>query len=1126
MITDENNRSITITSNMYIDLTNIFVGLTPYPLTFYVQSQQDTSIPRPSIKIEQPVDTLNSYSRYAFYIYNKYLVINPDYRGIDYTVNVTAKDKFLSKPYTFTITENEFPPLYPSHNDIRIVLGRLNTNSVTLNLDDYYEYEHINYSINDVITKNSYTITGEYIIEPDIPNTPTLTNVLSVYPFFDNYPIHHDEYNNIPIHINVYSSPFTTYNSFTDNNTSNKSFIVNLSQFNTEYLHTSNIDELSIDVSHNIQRSNMFNQDTPLYELLNHSNIHIYPDYRDSSYSIILTGTGSNTYSHDNIYELFITEIAPPPPIHSGYYIFTDKVLFKNKERTFDMSMFFKQQSIDTVNNDITHLYYIATITSYSTFTYNQTTKQYIEHIEDVSNIPDNTHYIDNNKLVVTPMYRFISYLIEVHAYDPYYHTKSELPVIITVNEDRPLKLDLANLIKDIDSLGNSRLIYDLSKQIVNPFNTPLQYTLEISPSSIRPSYITCNQSVTLETTDIATELIVDGDFRDTNYTVSVNIVNPEYPQFPADISFSVTEISAPPPTPIDDFYLVQDLLSNTEFVVELDQLFSSTITEPPFKYNIVSNLPDKLNPQYQIDENKLVINPDLRGTSFNIYIVAIDSVYSTCNLDNFIRIKYTERPSVEIIDYFPLKTGNDILTIELYDYFRSPINNQLLFTEETATDTLEQLRPSYIFPDTPPVYLAGSSLTITPDYRDISYTVTVTCVDPQYPDFMQTLVLTVQEDKPPMMAPIQDKIYINKEEIIQEEKAILYNLEDFFANSPYYVPYYMFDDNEPSIPWIQLIDDTVLVIEKIPEITTSLTVKVVAKDIDNNVISSIPIAFTILHVPIISIDNLMNTEHVFNLTNNVPFDLNNEKYEITDIVRDYIDFVSINNYSNLTVKPDLRDISYNIKISQKNTLTSIQIFSLYFSITELPPYTTTLTPSTSHYTINMVQTDTSKMTDMYLDYFTPTKGNMVFSINSNSDVPREPYYITEPAYILNTDNGQITFTQNFRNSSYNIILDVYTSEKYIPVQIHHTVNEPEIYPILLSSSSIDVSNLTTCNVSINIEKNFRNYLYFYELDYSVTINSNNTIITNDIDSNTLYMYDADTNLLTFTLIIVELTMN
>ena len=120
MITDEDNINIHLTSNMYIDLTNIYVGLTPYPLTFYIQD--DTEYPRSSIQIIQPLDIFNSDSKDAFYIYNKYLIVNPDYRGTNYSIHVVAKDKFLSKPYTFNITENPFPSIYPTHNDIVVVL--------------------------------------------------------------------------------------------------------------------------------------------------------------------------------------------------------------------------------------------------------------------------------------------------------------------------------------------------------------------------------------------------------------------------------------------------------------------------------------------------------------------------------------------------------------------------------------------------------------------------------------------------------------------------------------------------------------------------------------------------------------------------------------------------------------------------------------------------------------------------------------------------------------------------------------------------------------------------------------------------------------------------------------------
>ena len=537
------------------------------------------------MQIIQKPDQFDNTNKSPFYIYSKYIIISPDYRNISYSINITSQDRFKSKPYSINITELPFPHVQATQSNIDVITGYLNSNTVSIPLDNYFipTVLPISYLVDySYSTNNIYTIQEPYMPSHNSPNIPTLSKTLTVQPFFENYPTLLDEHYIAPININIFQSPQYTYNSIQYHNISNIPISIDLTQF--DILPYIIFDYTKINLQFNTNkdlRDNFLSPHLPLYNL-NTSNLTIYPDYRDTQYSIQIISQYDTSYAESNIYDIHISESTPNKPIHSEFYIFTEDIVFKNKNRSFDLSLFFKETNHSHIynSNTLKPLYFQSSIIAYSTYTYDIESKSYTEIKQPIENIPENIFFLDNSNITITPYYRFISYIVQIDAFDPYYHTKCDIPIHITVNEDRPLKLDLNNIIPDIYGLTDSILIFNLNDYIINPFNTPLSFSSS-SPTTLRQSLQTSNPPFTL----LNNILTIEGDYRNTNYTINVNIVNPQYPNFPADMKIQIQEISAPPPYPINNSFEYPTHLTINTISYNLDQLFNSDITSAPFNY-------------------------------------------------------------------------------------------------------------------------------------------------------------------------------------------------------------------------------------------------------------------------------------------------------------------------------------------------------------------------------------------------------------------------------------------------------------------------------------------------------------------------------------------------------------
>ena len=403
--------------------------------------------------------------------------------------------------------------------------------------------------------------------------------------------------------------------------------------------------------------------------------------------------------------------------------------------------------------------------------------------------------------------------------------------------------------------------------------------------------------------------------------------------------------------------------------------------------------------------------------------------------------------------------------------------------------------RDNIVLPSEPAFYMSGSFITITPDYRDVRYRINVEYYDPIY-KFTTKDEIIVEELPPPKIIPLISTIYVNIQTFIQDDlQYITYNLSQLFSYTFYYKPIYKKSNN--SISWIS-IENNYLKIPRIVEIDTDLTVDIIVIDqTTQNVISENHIRFIITDIPTIIINDLSTQLYKYPLPN-IPI---TEKYRVvSDMIND--NPATINTDDNtLNILPQYRNKNYNLHISVINIETQIFVKNFYISVTELPSFTISESISSTDPTINPIsiifkQSDTFIQTNNYIEFFTPTNGKIVFEINSNSDFVRDKNYpnnlSTSKPYILDNNTGQITFYNDFRSTTYNIILDVYADDYPINrYQIFHQITEPEIYPISLINTSIDISNLTDSQVSFDIQDNFKKYIYYTQLQYNYSNDSN-----------------------------------
>ena len=271
-------------------------------------------------------------------------------------------------------------------------------------------------------------------------------------------------------------------------------------------------------------------------------------------------------------------------------------------------------------------------------------------------------------------------------------------------------------------------------------------------------------------------QLILNFDYRDLEYEITTYAYDDDYKKYSNSypIKFQVKEPS--PPIPELKFTPQPLTLTNKRREIDLEFLFSSPLNTP-----LEFSCEQQSSERYYIDDsNKLIITPNLRSISYDINIIAKDTIYQSINSN--LTIQVIEEHPISIlkqIDNLVELDNIDPIEINLNRYLISYIGNQLFYSFSLS----KTVRPSLVN-QKPVVELINNYLYVYPDFRDDEYEITITGrdVDGGYSNLPKSLSFTVSEERQEYVNPITDKIVIST----TDENNIMYDLDVYFPTEYY----------------------------------------------------------------------------------------------------------------------------------------------------------------------------------------------------------------------------------------------------------------------------------------------------------------------------------------------------
>ena len=513
--------------------------------------------------------------------------------------------------------------------------------------------------------------------------------------------------------------------------------------------------------------------------------LYIYPDYRDGTYNVNIIIETLNDYALKNIIEMEITEGPVPKPIRNVRNLLLEHLLIK-ETLVFNANNYFS-----TNTNEL--------------LTYDYSVSNIYDHVNNVklNTLPYNTFNITSSNLRFTPDYRNISYDLYVYAIDSVYDVRSDGNLILNIREDKILnKID--ELYNQYD-LGNDIMTIDIYDHLKLPVGQELRYKngLRYSVSvdkDLRKSRKTGSEAIYI--TDGI--LYIDPDFRNDSYNVTVFIEAYEFVKVDSTyFTFSVSEVIAPYPLITNNNILIQNIVNNTSYnnitktiyineltifntSINLDLFFTNDINYSKTQYSITDS------EYYTINNNTLVIKPNVRDISYTFSILATDSTYGVYKSEsNLLNIEVYELPPIKLntdntIEY---ELTDNIVYINLDDIFISLVRSDTLRyyvyieTDEDIRLNVSTFTNAYGFDN--------NILKLYPDYRGIKYKLYVTGINFNY--ITQPLTYYVDITEAERLPPIP-KLSIFEINVAYfsyyNENTLRINLENLFTHLKYYPNY------------------------------------------------------------------------------------------------------------------------------------------------------------------------------------------------------------------------------------------------------------------------------------------------------------------------------------------------
>ena len=479
----------------------------------------------------------------------------------------------------------------------------------------------------------------------------------------------------------------------------------------------------------------LVNNTLPFVSLTNNfTNLQITPDFRDSNYHVVIQAT-DNVYHTQNAITFSITEL---PPINTPQDIvtFTETPSGYN-EFIIDITTLFVSNRF--INNDIQFQ-----------FDCNVLQQDNIRnHLIDNDTYPFFSTDPDNSNIIyVNTDFRNQTNRITVSATDLQYPT---LPAIVHI---------------DIVELSPPKP-YIIGPKVITVEN-------EITSVSIDSLFSAGTQSQEIEfvlltnTFDIFT---LSDDRKNINIEhvlrlesdtkiLHVGAIDTLYNVQNDTFDYVIIEVPESPSVNILQEAIIPNILlaPNSTHTVTLNDYFSVTDNDTILYKFVVEGLPSDdllLNRQTNQpiaeitednDNNNTIISitSDYRNTTYNVIVYAWNSSYPQFENNYPLIITITEDSAIPpaLIRTTPndFITTNTQQTIDLTQYFVSSMNSPSLTFEITSDTPIQSL---YELDN------QNGTLTLTPDLRDISYTLNIRAIDASYLSVSSPLQFTVREEHP-----------------------------------------------------------------------------------------------------------------------------------------------------------------------------------------------------------------------------------------------------------------------------------------------------------------------------------------------------------------------------------------
>jgi hypothetical protein len=733
--------------------------------------------------------------QYRANITNGELILTADYRGIEYTVELTGKDiNFNLSNSEFNVNMQEKPPIEFADltNNYVIDLSNLDNTQIICNIIDNviinvkdktnddlnillpynptvrpahyideanaYVFESSNITINpeyrnkyyelifeiDIINYESQKITKKYNIEEI--NIPSIDIDLSINSNFDNLS---NESRSINLKDYFPTYPFADKLQFLQISPLN---IENRKEFITSTFNIS-VNTGVLTVSPDFRDSNYtlkilaydlkfsyidvnppkFTQTSTDGNIIYQYNVDGYKTLNISQNIITeLIGNDTNSNIVNELFELNFTEIAP---IEFNNVI--DIIYLCNLENTTELCNIYPNIKF---NADI------APITTTFSYITTQPEEAFYKPLEEL----DAVKIINQSNVYIYPEYRNTSYGFNVSIVHTNYDTQ---PIIqtFTIHESniQPIRFKYEDNEFNYSDQTNSPIVLDQTNDLKNYFDFPFADKLQYSWNSNIiteniPSYILNNNKINVDIDN--SNITITPNYRGYNYTITITAFDTNFGESNNQFEITIGEkqpIELVNSSGLYSNFIVIDNLSNVDYIITPAEIYNKN-TNGNTLIELAANTIDhtdgisylkrneQCNEPIKIDNNYIVISPYYRDTN-KTYVYDIYLTTGTAETHSYQYFKLQLALNITELPIEPINVYNDTKVVYL-DLSNNviPITDLQLLYDYPFKEYL-QFNYSNSHTGNYDITLTENDLTVIAGLRDQTYTLTLQAYDPLF---------------------------------------------------------------------------------------------------------------------------------------------------------------------------------------------------------------------------------------------------------------------------------------------------------------------------------------------------------------------------------------------------------